>query len=82
MNVQENNPVSLQLGKNGCSEQFIVNVKKNLANNRLVKVKLLKNALDGTSRKELSAIILEKLSNLSFEHKMVGNVLFLKRIKN
>jgi RNA-binding protein YhbY len=82
MNVQDPNSVIIQFGKKGVSEEFIKNIKKNLANNKLVKVKFLKSALEPTSRKELSNVIMNHISGLSFEHKLVGNVLFLKRIKN
>jgi len=80
MNVQESNAVIIQLGKNGVSAQLIDNTKKNLANNKLVKIKFLKNALEGKSRKELALLITEEL-RVPVEQKLVGNVLFLKRIK-
>ena len=82
MNIQDSNNIQMQLGKKGISQEFINDIKKNLAKDKLVKVKFLKNSLETSSRKELSSNVLENLSNLSLEHKVVGNVLFLKRIKN
>ena len=81
MNIQDLNNVQMQLGKRGLSQEFINDVKKSLANDKLVKVKFLKNALESSSRKDLANSLIERLSNLSLEHKVVGNVLFLKRIK-
>lgn len=80
MNIQEQNQITIQLGKNGINEELIKNIKKNLAKNKLVKLKILKNILETNSRKDLTQKILEQL-NLKLEHKLVGNTLFLKRIK-
>jgi len=81
MNVQETNQVSIQFGKGGISESFVANIKKSLVNNKLVKVKFLKSALEGKSRKDLASSIVSSLQAVPVEHKLVGNVLFLKRIK-
>jgi len=81
MNVQEANPVSIQFGKGGITDSFVGNIKKNLVNNKLVKVKFLKSALEGKSRKDLAISIVSSLHAVQVEYKLVGNVLFLKRIK-
>ena len=81
MNIQDKNVVQVQLGKKGLSIDFINDIKKNLAKDKLIKVKFLKNAMESVSRKELAVDLLERLAHLSLENKMVGNVLFLKRIK-
>lgn len=70
----------MQLGKKGVSAEFITDVKKNLAKNKLVKIKFLKNSMENTTRKELAQSMLDNLS-MSLEHKLVGNVLFLQRVK-
>ena len=82
MNVQEQNQVTIQIGKKGIVEETINNIKKNLSKNKLVKIKLLKNTLETGSRQEITKELLAKITNIKLEHKLVGNVLFLKRIKN
>lgn len=81
MNLQEQNPALIQIGKKGISEELIINIKKNLARNKLVKIKFLKNLLGNNDREQVKESVLKKLSNLEIEHKLVGNTLFIKRIK-
>ncbi|MFP4567863.1 MAG: YhbY family RNA-binding protein [Candidatus Woesearchaeota archaeon] len=83
MNIQQSNNVAIQLGKKGITDEFIVDLKKNLNKDKLVKVKFLKASLEGSSRQEISSNLLDRLNiiNLSFESKMVGNTLFLKRVR-
>jgi RNA-binding protein YhbY len=81
MNVQDTNSISFQIGKKGISSGLVSDVKRELSKNKLVKIKFLKNVLGNSSRGELSDLFLSNLSGLSFEHKVVGNVLFIKRLK-
>ena len=81
MNVQDTNAVSFQIGKKGISSGLVSDVKRELSKNKLVKIKFLKNVLGESSRAQLSSLFLSNLSGLSFEHKIVGNVLFIKRLK-
>jgi|WetSurMetagenome_2_1015567.scaffolds.fasta_scaffold1720437_2 RNA-binding protein YhbY len=82
MNIQEENAVTLQLGKKGLSESFYVEIMKNLKQNRLVKVKILKNAMEDGDKNTYSETIIEEISKLTkIEHKLVGKTLFLKKIQ-
>ncbi len=81
MNIQDTNMVQVQLGKKGISLDFVNDIKKNLAKDKLIKVKLLKSSMEGLSRKIVVDELLDKMAHLSLEYKVVGNVLFLKRIK-
>lgn len=81
MNVQDPNFVVMQLGKNGINDNLVSMIKKELSKNKLVKLKLLKSALESSSRKVLSDELRVALGDFSFEFKLVGNVLFLKRLK-
>lgn len=82
MNVQEQNQITMQIGKKGINDETIKNIKQNLAKNKLVKLKFLKNTLETTNRKEITNQIIQKLEAMKTEHKLIGNTLFLKRIKN
>ena len=82
MNVQEQNQITMQIGKKGINDEIIKNIKQNLAKNKLVKLKFLKNTLETTTRKEITHQIIEKLEAMKTENKLIGNTLFLKRIKN
>jgi hypothetical protein len=46
MNIQDENSVTVQLGKKGLSNTFYEEIAKNLRQNKLVKVKILKNAVE------------------------------------
>jgi RNA-binding protein YhbY len=83
MNVQEENAVTVQLGKKGLSETFSLEIMKNLNQNRLVKVKILKNALESTDKHTYSdSIVAEIEKKVKVEHKLIGKTLFLKKINN
>ncbi|MGV8162798.1 MAG: YhbY family RNA-binding protein [Candidatus Nanoarchaeia archaeon] len=81
MNIQEENAVTLQLGKKGVGESFYEEIIKNLKQNRLVKVKMLKNSMEIGDKNTYSEQIIEEISKkLKIETKLVGKTLFLKRI--
>jgi RNA-binding protein YhbY len=82
MNIQDENFVTLQLGKKGLSETFYAEILKGLRQNKLVKVKFLKNSEDSGDKHTYSDLIIAEIdSKLKIEHKLVGKTLFLKRYK-
>ena len=81
MNVQEQNQETIQIGKNGMKTETIDKIKKSLSKNKLVKIKFLKNTLEKNNKEDLVKNIIEQV-NINTETKIVGNTLFLKRIKN
>lgn len=92
MNIQDENSVTIQLGKKGLSETFYMEIAKNLRQNKLVKVKILKNAIETPDEEgeetQISKdkhsysdeIINELRKKHNFEHKLVGRTLFLKKV--
>jgi RNA-binding protein YhbY len=83
MNIQDENSVTLQLGKKGLSETFYLEVLKNLRQNRLVKIKILKNAMENSDKDTYSQKIIENVSQkANIEHKLIGKTLFLQKKKN
>jgi RNA-binding protein len=50
----------LQIGKNGVTESFITEVKNQLKKSRVLKVRMLKSALEEKDRKEIAAEVAEK----------------------
>ncbi len=83
MNVQEENAVTIQLGKKGLAPTFVEEIMKNLNQNRLVKVKFLKNSLESTDKHTYAdSIVLEIEKKVKVESKLVGKTLFLKKINN
>ena len=83
MNVQEENAVTVQLGKKGLSETFALEIMKNLNQNRLVKVKFLKNSLETTDKHTYAdSIVAEIEKKVKVESKLIGKTLFLKKINN
>ena len=53
-------PSAINIGKNGITDQVIIEIKKSLKSNRIIKLKFLKSILDDHDIKELSKEILEK----------------------
>jgi RNA-binding protein len=51
---------STHVGKNGITPSLIVEVKRQLKDNKLVKVKLLKSAIEAMPREELAKELAEK----------------------
>ncbi len=80
MNVQEQNKETIQIGKNGVKPETIDKIKKSLSKNKLLKIKFLKNTLEKNDREDLASQIIEQVK-IKTETKIVGNTLFLKRIK-
>jgi len=81
MNVQKEMP-SVQLGKKGYSSFFLEEILKYLKKNSALKIKLLKNSLEHNNKDDLIKLIVDEVSKrFPIEHKVVGNVLFLERIK-
>ena len=81
MNVQKEMP-SVQLGKKGYSSFFLDEILKYLKKNSALKIKILKNSLENNNKDDLVKLIVDEVSKrFSIDHKVVGNVLFLERIK-
>jgi RNA-binding protein YhbY len=82
MNIQDENSVTLQLGKKGLSETFYLEVIKGLKKNKLVKIKILKNAMENADKNTYSQTIIDNIIlRLDIEYKLVGKTLFLKKKK-
>jgi RNA-binding protein YhbY len=83
MNVQEENAVTVQLGKKGLTPTLVEEIMKNLNQNRLVKVKFLKNSLESTDKNTYAdSIVAEIKKKVKVEHKLIGKTLFLKKVNN
>ncbi len=81
MNLQKEMP-SLQLGKKGYNAAFLEEILKYMKKNTSIKVKFLKNALGNTERETLADLIIGDISKkFPVSHKVVGNVLFIEKIK-
>lgn len=50
----------LQVGKNGITESFIMEVRTQLKHSRVLKVRILKSALGEKDRKEIASEVAEK----------------------
>jgi len=55
------NPVAINIGKNGLTEQVLSEIKSHLIKNKQVKVRVLKSARDTESTKEISLVLSKKL---------------------
>jgi len=68
---------STHIGKNGITPSLIEEVSRQLKDNKLIKVKVLKSALDTTSRSDISVQLAEKTGAELIEVK--GNTIVLFR---
>ena len=66
---------STHIGKNGVTPSLIEEVSRQLKDNKLVKVKLLKSALDEMTRDEIAKLLAEKTNSELIEVK--GNTVVL-----
>ena len=73
-------PPILNLGKNGVNEPFINEFKKQIKRNKLIKIKILKSALESEDKKNLISEIETKGNAISLEVRG-NNVIFLKKDK-
>jgi RNA-binding protein YhbY len=81
MNLQRENAVTVQLGKKGLTPALVEEIMKNLDQDRLVKVKFLRNAMENTDRDAYAGSVLAEVEKrVSVGHKLVGRTLFLKKI--
>jgi RNA-binding protein len=53
-------PVILQVGKGGISEGLIKEAKRLLKEHKIMKIRILRNALDGTTKQQLANLFCEK----------------------
>lgn len=54
---------TVQIGKNGLTETVIEEIKKQLKDKKLIKIKFLKGALEAKDKKELAKEIVEKTNS-------------------
>ncbi len=66
---------STHIGKNGVTPSLVEEVSRQLKDNKLVKVKLLKSALDELSREEIAKLLAEQTHSELIEVK--GNTVVL-----
>jgi RNA-binding protein len=66
---------STHVGKNGITPSLVEEVVRQLKDNKLIKVKLLKSAIEATSREELARELAEKTRSELIEVK--GNTVVL-----
>lgn len=71
---------TLWIGKNGLSGSAIEEIEKQLKKKRLIKVKILKSALENVTRKGLASEIKERTKADIIE--LVGNIIVLKKDDN
>lgn len=75
--------VVVQVGKNGLTDNTVVEVLKNLRKGYVVKVKFLRSSLEGVDRAKSSEELLGRVQKImSVNKKLVGNVLELKSAIN
>jgi len=73
----------IQVGKNGITQNTYEEILKNLKKNREVRIKLLRNFLRKEDRFSASEIIIKGISEKTkISHKIIGNVLIIKREQN
>ncbi len=53
-------PVMLQVGKGGISEGLIKEAKRLLKEHKIMKIRILRNALDGRTKQQLADLFCEK----------------------
>lgn len=70
-----NMEASTHVGKNGITPSLVEEVVRQLKDNKLIKVKLLKSAIEATSREELARELSEKTRSELIEVK--GNTVVL-----
>jgi RNA-binding protein YhbY len=69
--------IIMQLGKKGVTPEFITEIKKNIKARYLVRVRILKSALEEKDRFEVSSEFKELLPKQNV--KLVGNVLIISK---
>ena len=67
----------LRLGKAGVTEGAIEEIRRQLRKRKLIKIKLLKSALDGKNKKELAQEIADKTKSELIHQ--VGSVIVLSK---
>lgn len=70
----------IQIGKNGLTNGLINEIKKQLRKKKLIKLKILKSALENKTRKEIANELLEKTGSELIEQ--VGHVIVITKNDN
>jgi len=79
MNVQEDF-YQVNVGKNGLTQNTLIEIERELKNKKKVKVKFLRSHIDKEDRKSSTEKIINTLKEkVKFEKKLIGNTLFLKK---
>ena len=76
----QNLDVSLRIGKNGLNESVIDEIKLQLKKKKIIKIKMLKSAMEEKSKAELIKEIVERSNGELL--KKVGNVIVLGKKHN
>lgn len=61
--------VTVQIGKNGLSEETIQEIQKQLKAKKTIRIKYLRSFLDTTDKKEATRLILEKTQAILLEQR-------------
>jgi len=74
--------VTLQLGKNGLTQQFIEGLRKTFKNRKAVKVSLLRSySRNREDAKKTAEKLCDELKDVGVEHKIIGFTITLKKWK-
>ena len=68
---------TVQIGKNGMTDSLILEIKKQIKKNRLVKIKLLRGFVESNDRKQVSRDIADKTGSVLIDQ--VGHVVVLRK---
>ena len=75
--MHHNIPVTLQIGKQGLTASVLAEIQKQLKTRKIIKIRLLKSALEDLDRKKFAEELAEK-SNAYLVHQ-VGFIVVLKK---
>lgn len=81
MKMQEQENLLIQIGKNGLTQNVVLEIARNLNRKKIVKVKFLQSFIANNNRKEAASQLIELLGKMALEKKMVGNTIMLKKLE-
>lgn len=76
-----NKLANLQLGKNGITENFLVNIKSRFNKRRIVKIAVLKNAGHTKEKAKEYAEQIVKYLGMNYAFRIIGFTIILKKLK-
>ena len=71
---------TILIGKNGVTKEVVIEVKKQLKSNKVVKIKILKTALEQTTMKEITKELVDNTKSELIEAR--GHMLTLYKIRD